>query len=397
MRTNVKNYYDLLTFGLGNAQFQSFVDRFNDKYNVLNVDGFDWDNEIQLDYTYEQLISSLNIATLPVYVDEASEGLDKSFGKFNIGSNKIPTQKHRYPISAKMLREQMIMIQRFGEAAMTQGARDSIRNLMFDSTDKLLAGNRNALTHQRMRIVSKGQFTIDLENNPRGLKGLTFDFGVPSANKETLTGTARWWTTSDHLPANEGSTSDPILFLKNKRKAMRKLGFPNGHFEIASDLWDDLLTHTKVLSRIGLSLYPQAASATKPDTVGAQYAQNMSDEAKKSAFEALVGCPIVPRDSIAAVEKFDEDAKEIKPVNIENFDPLNVSFVPDGQLGTIKAVQPIVLADDPTERIAWFDGGRTLLTQRYESKTRTMYIESEMAVLCVPQMPQYMCIYTVTT
>ena len=197
MRTNVKNYYDLLTFGLGNAQFQSFVDRFNDKYNVLNVDGFDWDNEIQLDYTYEQLISSLNIATLPVYVDEASEGLDKSFGKFNIGSNKIPTQKHRYPISAKMLREQMIMIQRFGEAAMTQGARDSIRNLMFDSTDKLLAGNRNALTHQRMRIVSKGQFTIDLENNPRGLKGLTFDFGVPSANKETLTGTARWWTTSD--------------------------------------------------------------------------------------------------------------------------------------------------------------------------------------------------------
>ena len=396
MRTNVKNYYDLLTFGLGNAQFQSFVDRFNDKYNVLNVDGFDWDNEIQLDYTYEQLISSLNIATLPVYVDEASEGLDKSFGKFNIGSNKIPTQKHRYPISAKMLREQMIMIQRFGEAAMTQGARDSIRNLMFDSTDKLLAGNRNALTHQRMRIVSKGQFTIDLENNPRGLKGLTFDFGVPSANKETLTGTARWWTTSDHLPANEGSTSDPILFLKNKRKAMRKLGFPNGHFEIASDLWDDLLTHTKVLSRIGLSLYPQAARATKPDTVGAQYAQNMSDEAKKSAFEALVGCPIVPRDSIAAVEKFDEDAKEIKPVNIENFDPLNVSFVPDGQLGTIKAVQPIVLADDPTERIAWFDGGRTLLTQRYESKTRTMYIESEMAVLCVPQMPQYMCIYTVT-
>lgn len=396
MRTNVKNYYDLLTFGLGNAQFQSFVDRFNDKYNVLNVDGFDWDNEIQLDYTYEQLISSLNIATLPVYVDEASEGLDKSFGKFNIGSNKIPTQKHRYPISAKMLREQMIMIQRFGEAAMTQGARDSIRNLMFDSTDKLLAGNRNALTHQRMRIVSKGQFTIDLENNPRGLKGLTFDFGVPSANKETLTGTARWWTTSDHLPANEGSTSDPILFLKNKRKAMRKLGFPNGHFEIASDLWDDLLTHTKVLSRIGLSLYPQAASATKPDTVGAQYAQNMSDEAKKSAFEALVGCPIVPRDSIAAVEKFDEDAKEIKPVNIENFDPLNVSFVPDGQLGTIKAVQPIILADDPTERIAWFDGGRTLLTQRYESKTRTMYIESEMAVLCVPQMPQYMCIYTVT-
>lgn len=91
---------------------------------------------------------------------------------------------------------------------------------------------------------------------------------------------------------------------------MRKLGFPNGHFEIASDLWDDLLTHTKVLSRyLDCPYIGKRPSATKPDTVGAQYAQNMSDEAKKSAFEALVGCPIVPRDSIAAVEKFDEDAK----------------------------------------------------------------------------------------
>ena len=56
----------------------------------------------------------------------------------------------------------------------------------------------------------------------------------------------------------------------------------------------------------------------------------------------------------------------------------------------------MVFADDPTQRIAWFDGGRTLLTQRFESKTKTMYVESEMAVLCVPSMPQYMCVYTVT-
>jgi hypothetical protein len=37
-----------------------------------------------------------------------------------------------------------------------------------------------------------------------------------------------------------------------------------------------------------------------------------------------------------------------------------------------------------------------LITNRFESKTKTMYVESEMAVLCVPNMPQYMQIYTVT-
>ena len=389
MKNHVSNYYDLMTFGLGDVSFQQFVDRFQLKYNELNVEGFNWDPEIQLDYTYEQLIGSLNIATLPVYVDEASEGLDKSFGSFQIGSNRIPTQKHRYPVSAKMMREQMIMYNRFGAASLTGQTRDALRDLLFDSTDKLIAGNRNALTHQRMKIASTGQFTIDLENNPRGLKGLTFDFGVKT--KETLTTTARWWTNAEHTTANEGSASDPLLCLKNKAKAARKAGYPAFHFEMAQDLFDDLLMHSAVLKRIGFAAYPAATDAT-----ALSYAQNMTDEAKKDAIQRIVGVEIKTYDSLAAVEKFDEETKGIKPVTIENFKSTNVSLVPNGQIGTIKSVQPMVFTDDPTQRIAWFDGGRTLITNRFESKTKTMYVESEMAVLCVPNMPQYMQIYTVT-
>ena len=396
MRTMVSNYYDLMTFGLGGASFQQFVDRFQEKYNVLQSDGFAWDPEIQLDYTYEQLIASLNIATLPVYMDEASQGLDKGFGEFKIGSNRIPTQKHRYPISAKMLRERMLMVQRFGDAALNTATQSALMEMLFTSTDSLLQGNRNAITHQRMRVTSTGQFTIGLDNNPRGISGLTFDFGIPSANKEVLSGENMWWKKSEHTTANEGTTSDPLLYLKNKVKAMRKKGFPAGHFEIASDLLDDLLTHTKVLKRIGLALYPSAAGTTKPDLVASQYAQNMTDEGKMDAIRRIVGVPIVPRDSIAAVDKFDDDSKSLKIETIENFNPLNVSFVPDGQIGTIKSVQPMVFSDDPTQRIAWFDGGRTLLRQMFNAETKSMYVESEMAILCVPSMPQYMCIYTVT-
>lgn len=386
------SFYRLLEFGLGNATFQEFVDRFNQKYNELNVDGFQWDPVIQVGYTYEQLISSLNIATLPVYVDADSEGLDKSLGTFKIGENKIPTQKHRYPISANTLREMMVMYQRLGQAYLTQGTQEVLLNLLFDSTDKLIAGNRNALTHQRMRTVSTGQFTIDVENNPRGLKGITFDFGVPSANKETLSGENRWWKTSEHTTANEGTSSDPLLYLRNKVRAMRKKGFPAGHLEMAQDLFDDMLMHSKVLQRIGFANYPAASTAD----IAATYAQNLTDEAKKRVVESIVGCPIVTRDSLAAVEKFDDSIKGIKPVNIENFTPTNVAFVPDGMIGTIKSVQPIIIAEDPTVKTAWFDGGRTLITERFESKTKTMYVESEMAVLCVPNMPQYMCAWTVT-
>ena len=396
MVTRVTNFYDLLSVGLGNISFQQFVDRFNEKYNVLQVEGFDWDPQIQLDYTYEQLIASLNIVTLPIYVDVDSEALDKSLGEFKIGSNQIPTQKQRYPMNAKMLRERMILYQRFVDASLTQDTRNSLLDLLFESTDKLLAGNRNALTHQRMQVVSTGQFKIDINNNPRGLKGLTFDFGIPSANKESLSGTDRWWTTTEHTTANEGSTSDPLLYLKNKLKAIRKKGFPRGHFEISVDLYDDMLTHSKVLERIGFALYPAAAAASNASDIAVGYAQNLTDEGKRAAIESIIGCPIIPRDSIAAVDAFDEDTKSLKAKTIDNFNALNVAFVPDGQVGTIKSVQPMVFTDDPTQRIAWFDGGRTLITQRFESKTKSMYVESEMASLCVPNMPQYMCVYTVT-
>lgn len=391
MVTNVTNYYDLMSFGLGELSFQQFIDGFNEKYNTLNVDGYQWDNEIQWDYTYEQLIAASNIATLPIYVDESSEALDKAFGKFEIGSNKIPTQKHRYPVDAKMLRSKFLLAQKFGASTLTTETQNSLLDLLYTSSDNLIKGNRNALTHQRMRISSTGQFVIDINNNPRGIKGLTFDFGIPQANKDTLLTTARWWTNSTHITANEGSSSDPLLYMKTLVKAKKKLGFPQGHIEMSIDLFDDLLIHSKVLQRIGYTLYPQATAD------GAiVYATNLTDDAKKAAMERFINCPIQTYDSIANVDSFDVTTKQLKQTTIENFVPTNIAFIPNGQLGTIKAVKPIVFTDDPTQRTAWFDGGRTLITNKFENKTKTMYVESEMATLCVPNMPQYMCISIVT-
>lgn len=390
MNTRPGNYYELLAFGLGNVTFQQFVDKFKTKYNKEQTDGFAWDPEVQLDYTYEQLEVNLGITTLPTYVDSESDAYDRSLGGFVIGSNKIPTQKARYAMNRKILRERMLAVKKFGQAALTGESRDAILNLMFESTDKLLQANVNARTHQRMRICSTGKFTIDAENNPQGLTGLTFDFGIPAENMDELKTTERWWTKSEHVQANEGAASDPLQYLKNKVKMMRKKVYPAGHFEMSQDLFDDLLTHSKVLKRIGLALNPMVT-----DESAIVAAKNLTDDVLKSQIERIIGCKIVTRDSVAAVDKYDADSKSLKPVSIENFAPCNVSFVPDGQIGTIKSVQQLTM-DDPAERVAWFDGNRTLLTQRYNSATKTMYVQSETSILLVPQMPRYMQIYTVT-
>lgn len=391
MRQNPTSYYSLLEAGLGGNSFQQFVDKFQLKYNTPQTDGFVFDNEIQIDYKYEQMLAELNIATLPVYMDEASIALDKGFDQFEIGTNKIPTQKHRYPIDTRILREKMLMIQRYGQAALNADTQAALLDIQFDSVDKLIAGNRNALTHQRHRIVSTGQFTINTTNNPRGISGITFDFNIPAANKTSLEGDNRWWTNATHSVANQGSASDPIKDLKAIVRYGRRNGWPSCHFELSQELFDDMLTHTKVLQAIGYSLYPQLGS----DANAQMYAQNMNDEAKRVQIERLIGAPVKVFDSYALVDKFDATTKALTTDKIENFDKLNVSYVPDGQIGTIKSVQQLIINDDPTQKVAWFDGGRTLVRETFDNETNSMYVESSFAMLCVPTMPRFMKILTV--
>lgn len=393
MNTNSASYYELLNFGLGEKKLQALIDKLQArKYNVLDVSGFAFDPEIQLDYTYEQLEADLGISTLPVYMDVDSPALDKKISEFKIGSNKVPTQKHRYSLNTKMLRERLIMIQRFGSAALNADTRNALLGMLFDSTDKLLSGNRNALTHQRMRIVSTGQFSLTSENNPRGIKNITFDFGIPNSNKETLADGARWWTSSTHNTTTEGGDSDPLGYLKAKVKVWKHSGFPAGHIEMSDSLYSDMLTHSKVVEAIGYALVPTASSST----VATRYGSYVTDEQKGEIISKIIGMPIVVRDSISSVESFDSTAHALKVSTIENFDVANVAIVPDGQIGTIKSVQQIVFNGDPGAQYAWFDGGRTLVSTRYNSETREMFVESEMAQLCVPNVTRYMCVYSVT-
>ena len=389
MINRFQGYYDLLgTSGLGftNASFQAFVDKFYEKYNGLKTDGFDWDDEIQIDFTYEQLQAELGIATLPTYVDVDAGAPYKSQDTFIIGSNKIPRFKHGFAMNEKIIREQMILAKRFG--GLSADVRNVLMKLLFDSVDKLIVGNHNGLTYQRNQIVSKREFTIDSSNNPQGIKGLTFSFGI---NAEAKITTARWWTNATHSVANQGSASDPLKDMKDVRKKATGAGVPMGHFEMSKVLFDDLLTHTKVLSRIGYALYPNASAEENAIT----YAQNLAEDAAKAAIERIIGAPLKVIDARAVVEKYNSDKKAIVKESIDSFDSKRFAYVPDGTLGTIKAVEPIAVAD-PAARIAYFDGGRTIIKNVFNTDTNTQYVYSECTALVVPSVAKYMYSVEVT-
>lgn len=395
MRINPVDFYKLIEFGLGGDNWQQFVDHYAEKYEGMVIDGFEF-APTSINYTWQQLLASTTVTTLPTYVDPESPGYEKQRGAVEGLQGNIPTQKAFYSLNRTIVREKMQLIQRFGNAALDSEMQAVMMNLVDESVDGLIKGYYNSLTNQRMQIVSTGKFKIDATNNPRGIKDITFDFGISEDHFDTLSGTSRWWTDADKT--KEGTASDPIQYMKDKVKYIRNKKHYYGPLkvEMAKEMLDALLTHSAVLKRIGRLLYPLSAT----DSTGAtalQYAQNLDDEAIKSAISRLVGggIEIVERDSKAYVDDWNTEDGTLTQKQIENFSLTNITFMPTGTIGNIQGVTPLTLGYEP-DKVAFYDSNRLVLTQRMNPETHSLYIESEAAEICVPSLPKYMFICTVS-
>lgn len=379
------NYYDLIRYGFTDESYQEFVDTFlRDLHNGRKTDGFEWDNDIQMDFTYAQIQAELGLDTLPTYVDVDSPGVYKSVEGFQLSTGTIPRAKHGYALNEKILREEMIFSQRTGR--FSTNLAQKMRDLVFDHTSKLIGGNYNALTLQRDQMISTGSFVLDATNNPAGIKNITFSAQVPTANKVVLTGTDRWFTSTANA---EGSTSDPIKNLQDQVYDLKRKGVSAVHFEVDYLTFRRSLQHSKIRTAIALNIHPLADSANI-----ASLAAVLDDNTMRTRLEAIIGCPIKVIDNIVAVEKFDKTTGKAKKDQIRSFKENVWVLVPDGSLGSIKAVEPIAVPD-PAARLAWYDGGRTILKQFYDTRTNTQYIESELTALVVPNKPQYMLYLTI--
>ncbi len=385
-------FYDLIARGLGAGDYQTFFDDYlAQKYNRLNISGVDWDPDIQIDFSFTQLEADFDIYTMPTYVDVDSPGVYKSTQGFELSTGKIPRMRHGYAINEKILREEMAIFQKTGSFSTDLSTR--MRDLLFDHSDKLIGGGRNAFTYQRDQMVSKREFQITLENNPGGIKGITLGTNKYPENKTVLTGNKRWFTnlSSDGtLPDNltPGSESDPIKDLKDRVRKLKNMGIINCQYEVEYDTFQITIQHPKVRTAVVLSMYPLTQNSNVESI-----AANLTDEAVKSGLERLIGCPIVVNEDVVAVEKFDKQSGKVERKQIKAFEPNVWVLMPVGNIGNIKSVMPIVV--DPNARVATFDGGRSILKQWFNAETNTQYIEYECTALVVLDKVKYMLYLTI--
>lgn len=378
MITRDSSYYDIMSLGLADAaNYQEFVDTmFADKYNVPQTEGFVWDDNIQIDFSYEQLEAELGVYAMATFVDISSPGGTHANSTATISKGQIPRFKHGFTMDEKMIREQMILAQRFGNV--TPAMQQQLAKILFNSTDKLIGGNYNTLTYMRHQAVSTGAFAITSTNNPGGIANLSFDFGVPDANKKAAGG---FGTAGKKYVWTDLTDSNPIGDLQDMVQYADDNMIPYGSFEMSKKLWNSFKAHTQVKKQVALF---QNMNADVANVAGFLVTESMVN-----AFLIEAGLPpVTVIDSLVLADKYDVATRKVVYEQIRPFDEAVVVLRPAGQLGTIKAVEPIVL-QDPSARIALFDGGRTVLTQTFDSKNKIQYIESELTALVVPNTSRY--------
>lgn len=382
MDTYNTQFYDLLYRAFeGDAtsrRLQGYLDEvMAAKYNGLQLDGFTFAPDMQIDFTYEQAQKELGLTAMAQYYDLDSPAIPRGTEGVTLATGKIPRMKDVEYFNEDKVRKQLLI----DKLQTPDMALASAKDKLFVTISDLIGGHTNSLTYQRHQMVSAGKLTINDKNNPKGIQGVTFSANIPTANRTPLAGTKRWWTAADY--STEGANADPVGDLRAMVQVAKNKGI-RGHFEINTAYVDRILAHSKVLAVIGMNLQPLATEAQQ--TAAAGYAAR---DAKVRILESVIGASIKEIDSLVAVEKWNKTTKKLEKTNINAFEADVVVFVPDGQLGEVLTVMPIAF-QNPAAQYATFYDGRLQLIVEADAVKKCQGFYTEMTSLVVPNVPQYM-------
>lgn len=382
MDTYNTQFYDLLYRAFeGDAtsrRLQGYLDEVMAvKYNGLQLDGFTFAPDMQIDFTYEQAQKELGLTAMAQYYDLDSPAIPRGTEGVTLATGKIPRMKDVEYFNEDKVRKQLLI----DKLQTPDRALASAKDKLFVTISDLIGGHTNSLTYQRHQMVSAGKLTINDKNNPKGIQGVTFSANIPASNKTTLATTKRWWTAADY--STEGTNADPVGDLRAMVQVAKNKGI-RGHFEINTAYVDRILAHSKVLAVIGMNLQPLATVAQQ--TAAAGYAAR---DTKVRILESVIGASIKEIDSLVAVEKWNKTTKKLEKTNINAFEADVVVFVPDGQLGEVLTVMPIAF-QNPAAQYATFYDGRLQLIVEADAVKKCQGFYTEMTSLVVPNVPQYM-------
>lgn len=365
----------------------------------LNIEGFVWDRP-QLDFTYEFLAEQANIEAMATYVDLNSPALPSGktapLAKL---SGSIPRQKYRIVRGENDYRKQLITLQEVAGVASFNGANvdksieDYLVNYLYDTLVDIPNAHKNSLNYQVGQMKSKAMLDINSENNPRGIRGVSFKAQVPEANKIQ----ASWFSGTEEAVV-PNTDADPVGDLRKKIREMKwKPSINRVTVEMDEEFAiDHLFRHPAVLKEIGYMLNPMLMVSPSNDKNATAYATRQEDNVLKEYFRRAIGADeVILHSTIVGVEKLNHETKLYERTPMKAFDEGVVLLRPSGNIGVIKNVAP--LRPDGSAITAGIFGGRGIVEYIYNAQTRTQDWQSELTILAVPTRPHDMYYLNVVT
>ena len=369
-----ETHFDALYYALGGdfARLQPFVDAILADYNNLDIAGFTFNDDLLDDFTFEQVENYVGIAPLAAVVDPDSPAIPFGRKGQSLGTGKIPRMKTVEYLNEAKVRTLKKLIRRrdVGYAEIQASAGASIGEIIANQ----VASFTNALTYQRDQMVSTGGVVYNATNNPYGIN-LTLSARVPSANKYAVNSGNGWFAATTYAAV---ASSDPVQDMKNLVEVARQNGMTACHFEMNNLVIDRLLAHSQVIEDIKLRFSLNATytvTSLKPFTRAEQVA----------ALSALVGKPIVEKDHISSVEY--NDGGVLAERNFASFSDANVVLVPDGNIGEILTVEPMLFEGG---RYAFAFGRKAAFTIGTDYVKKCQSYSGEMTSVVAPDKPRLM-------
>lgn len=355
----------------------------------LNLDGFSWDPDITLTYDWFQATLSNRVKVMATYADKDSEVIPLGTKGFEILRGTLPTQKARFTWDADDYRRYLDAVARL--QFRDQSIKDKALDILFNGMTDIRTAHEMSMTYQRDQIVSNRKLELTAKNNPRGVKGLSFDALVPDDNVTTLSGTARWFTDDDKT--TEGTAADPVGDLRKIVRKLKRLNYDNIVVEVDYVSWLEDMDHSAWRKEFGYMARPDLLVSTENAANALLVGQRIGDDELKGYFARAIGIPadnVHFRRGLVGVETLDGKGPDasLKTTSLRTFNANTYVIYPAGPLGTIKSAAPLV-PDDSAIYATFFDG-RGLIQYDYDAHSKVQDWWSELAALCVPTRPKEM-------
>lgn len=378
-------FYDVLSRAFGSsvdsAVLQANIDTYFEKYNGLQIEGFPFRDEMLLDFLYEQFEEEFGIQVMANIYDKDSPAIPISTDGAKSHTGKIPRMK-----MIELMDEDKVRMMAIAEDLSGKIDPDANFKKWFITTEQLILAHANRLRWMVNQLRSKGKITLTQYTNngvnPTAVE-MTFVNHVPTANRIGKSGQQRWWTSATRTSANEGSQCDPIADLVAMRDIQSNKG-KDGHYEVDKLFFRQMLSHSKILNALALNAIASASISVDALQQASAQMAFQSVETKKGILEQILDAPIVVRDEMAAIEKFNKTTKKIEKTPFRSFDDGVISFLPNGNIGETLTVRPIKVGPG---LYGEFYGGKLLLTVDNDPFYKCQRFGTEMTSIPVPKNP----------